>query len=136
MFGQIDFNAIPQEKVVTFPDNGVVFLKGAPGDHAFIVKKGRVEIRDAGRALESIDPGEIFGEMALIDEGPRSASAVAVEPSEVIVLDRDTFNGLVRDHPDFALFVMRLMVRRLRTMNALQPVVEDLPVPPRPLRSA
>lgn len=124
------------EKVVKYPDGGVVFIRGDAGDNAYVVKTGQVEIREAGRALETIQPGELFGEMALIDEGPRSASAVAVGPTEVAVVDRDTFHRLVRNDPDFAIGVMREMARRLRVMNGLQRPQEDLPVMHKPRRSA
>ena len=100
----LDLEAIAAgNEVVTYPDGGVVFLRGAVGDCAYIVRQGVVEIREAGRVLERLIPGDVFGEMALIDNEPRSASAVAVGETALVVVDRTTFNRLVRNEPDFAL---------------------------------
>jgi CRP-like cAMP-binding protein len=113
------------DNIVRFADGKVIFLKGAGGDHAYVVKSGKVEIREGGRALECVAPGGLFGEMAMIDAGPRSASAVAVGQTDLIVLDRPTFDALVRDVPDFARNVMRLMAKRLRATTADHAPVED-----------
>jgi CRP-like cAMP-binding protein len=60
----------------------------------------------------------MFGEMALIDGSSRSATAVAAEPTEVAPIDKTAFAHLVRQDPDFALRVMRLLTQRIRQMNA------------------
>lgn len=113
------------DTIVRFTDGKVIFLKGASGDHAYVVKSGKVEIREGGRALECVGPGGLFGEMAMIDAGPRSASAVAVGETDLILLDRPTFDALVRDVPDFARNVMRLMAKRLRATTADHAPAED-----------
>ena len=115
-----------KEQIEHLANGGVVFLKGDKGDRGYIVKTGRVEIREGGRVLETIETSEFFGEMALIDLEPRSASAVAIAGTELIVVDRETFHMLVRDVPDFAITMMRLMARRLRAMNANGRAVEEL----------
>jgi CRP/FNR family cyclic AMP-dependent transcriptional regulator len=120
--------------VVEFPNGGVIFIKGDRGACAYVVKEGRVEIRESGRVVETMGTGEMFGEMALVDAEPRSASAVAVSPVELVAIDRPTFDNLVREVPDFAMTVMRLMARRLRAMNAVQPPPESFPIAP--VRSA
>jgi CRP-like cAMP-binding protein len=115
---------------ISFADGGVVFIKGDTGDHAYVVASGRVEIRESGRVLEVMETGELFGEMALIDSEPRSASAVAVERTELVVIDRQAFDRLLREEQDFAVSVMRLMSRRLRAaMAATRNPVEDMPMP-------
>jgi CRP-like cAMP-binding protein len=115
---------------LTFPDGGVIFLKGDLGERAFLVKKGKVEIRDAGRSLEIVEPGGLFGEMAIIDREPRSAAAVAIGPTELVAIDREGFDRLVRDMPGFAVTVMRLLSKRLRAVGAHRAADERLPVPP------
>ena len=70
-----------------------------------------------GTVLENIRAGGIFGEMALIDDGPRSAAAMAAEPTEVVAIDKPAFLSVVRDDPQFALRVMSLLATRLRRMN-------------------
>ena len=118
-------------KPLSYPDGGIIFIKGDRGECAYAVESGRVEIREAGRVLEALEPGELFGEMALIDHEPRSASAVAIGSVELVAVDLGTFNALVRANPDFATTVMRLMARRLRAMNAAQRPGEAFPLPPR-----
>lgn len=105
-------------KRLTLTDGGVVFIKGDPGECAYIVASGTVEIREGGRVLETMKKNELFGEMALIESEPRSASAVAVGKAELIVLDRASFERLIREEHGFAIVVMRLMSRRLRAANA------------------
>jgi CRP/FNR family transcriptional regulator, cyclic AMP receptor protein len=117
-------------RIVSFAEGGVVFIKGDPGDNAYVVASGLIEIRESGRVIERMGPGELFGEMAVIDSEPRSASAVAVGNTELVVIDRAEFERRLRDEPDFAINVMRLMARRLRATMAAAPrtMQEGFPV--------
>lgn len=94
-----------------------IFLEEDSGDAMYMVRSGRVDIITYGIVLENIRAGGIFGEIALIDEGPRSAAAIAAEPTEVVAIDKPTFLAVVRDDPKFALTVMGLLAIRLRRMN-------------------
>lgn len=94
-----------------------VFLAGEEGHEMFVVKSGRIAIKGGGMILENVKPGGVFGEMAVIDGSPRSATAIAMEPSEVAVLAERDFLGLVSAYPEFALTVMQLMARRIRRTN-------------------
>jgi len=112
-------------------DGGVVYSRGDSGDCAYVVRTGKVEIRGVGCAIEVIAPGEIFGEMALLDDQPRSCSAVAVGDAELIPINRSLFRALVLDDPEFALTIMRLIVRRLRAALAqLDASSQGLPFAP------
>ena len=91
-----------------------LFLEDDAGDCMYIVLSGTINIVTFGRELEDVGPGGVIGEIALIDDGLRSASAIAAEQSEVLVVDRDAFRELVRDKPQFALDVMRIMAGRVR----------------------
>lgn len=91
-----------------------VFYEHQPGGEMYVVLSGRVDVLTYGKVLESVGPGGIVGEMALIDEGPRSAAALAAERSEVAVIPRALFLQLVKDEPEFALTVMRVLAARLR----------------------
>jgi CRP-like cAMP-binding protein len=113
---RIDLDTVASGRIVRFPDGGVVFIKGDSSEDAYLVVTGKVEIREGGRVLEAMARGEIFGEMALIDAEPRSASAVAVGATELVVIDKFAFHALVRKDPDFALAIMRMMAERLRAM--------------------
>ena len=83
--------AAAESKVLVFGDGASIYRRHERGDCAYIIKRGQVEIREQGRAVEVMQPGEIFGEMALIDHEPRTASAVALGEVELIPIDRPLF---------------------------------------------
>lgn len=91
-----------------------VFFEHQQGDEMYAVLSGRIDVLTYGKVLEQVGPGGMFGEMALIDEGPRSAAALAAERSEVFVISRALFLTLVAEHPPFALHVMKVLAQRLR----------------------
>jgi CRP/FNR family transcriptional regulator, cyclic AMP receptor protein len=97
----------------------VIFREGDPATDLFIVKSGSVEIRLGNRLLGTLPELSIFGEMALIDPGPRSATAVAATDAAIVPVGEKQFLFLVSRTPHFALNVMRVLVRRLRTSNLL-----------------
>jgi CRP/FNR family transcriptional regulator, cyclic AMP receptor protein len=97
----------------------IIFREGDPATELFIVKSGSVEIRLGNRVLGTLPERSIFGEMALIDPGPRSATAVAATDAAIVPVGEEQFLFLVSRTPHFALNVMRVLVRRLRTSNLL-----------------
>ena len=104
-----------EEKATLCLRNGaIVYLRGDASDCAYLIKSGRVEVRQKGNAVEKLCVGEIFGEMCLIDGGPRSATVLADSDLELVRIDRARFLTLVRDDEDFAMTIMRLIVRRHR----------------------
>lgn len=97
----------------------VLFSKGSPGESLFIIRSGWVKIvtQDAAHdelVLNHCGPGEVIGEMALIDNSPRSASVVALAPTEVLELKREHFLETLHQQPTLALDVMRNITARLR----------------------
>jgi CRP/FNR family transcriptional regulator, cyclic AMP receptor protein len=116
---QFDFSVLDRigAPVRRFDAGEKVFLEEDRGDAMYMVRSGRIDIITYGIVLENIRPGGIFGEMALIDDGPRSAAAMAAEPTEVVTIDKPTFLAVVRDDPKFSLKVMGLLAIRLRRMN-------------------
>ncbi len=94
-----------------------IFSRGDAAPEMYVVLEGKVEIRLGDRALETIEPGGFFGEMAMIDAAPRSADAVAQTKCRVAVVDEKHFIFMVQQTPFFALEVMRTLVGRLRQMN-------------------
>ena len=94
-----------------------VFLEDEPGSEMYMVRSGRVDVITYGSVLENVRAGGIFGELALIDDGPRSAAAIAAEPTEVVAISKPTFLAIIRDDPQFALQVMGLLATRIRRMN-------------------
>jgi CRP/FNR family transcriptional regulator, cyclic AMP receptor protein len=97
----------------------VIFREGDPAEELYIVKSGSVEIRLGNRLLDTLSERSIFGEMALIDRGPRSATVVAATDAVIVPVGEKQFLFLVSRTPYFALNVMRVLVQRLRTSNTL-----------------
>jgi CRP-like cAMP-binding protein len=95
-----------------------LFRENEPGDALYVVLAGQVEIRIGDRAVETVGPGGIVGEMALVDRTPRSGSAVAVSEARVVPVDERWFLFLIQQTPFFALKVMHVMAQRLRRENA------------------
>jgi CRP-like cAMP-binding protein len=100
-----------------FKAGDVIFKQGDAAEELFIIQSGEVEIRLGNRMLEKISNYNFFGEMALIDSVPRSATAVAVTDVKLIPVGEKQFLFLVSNTPYFALNVMRILARRLRTTN-------------------
>ena len=96
------------------PAGTVIFEAGSSGEEMFGVVSGKVELRTPGGRTFTLGPDESFGEMALVDHSPRSASAVAAEDCILAVIDRHRFLFLVHETPTFALQVMSNMAQRLR----------------------
>jgi CRP-like cAMP-binding protein len=105
------------EPVETYRAGDVVFREGEHGKTMYLVKAGNVELRILERTVETLEPGDILGEMALLDNEARSATAVAATDCQLVVIDNDKFLYLVRETPFFALEVMQIMAARLRRMN-------------------
>jgi CRP/FNR family transcriptional regulator, cyclic AMP receptor protein len=95
----------------------VIFKEGDAAQELFIIQSGEVEIRLGNRVLEKLPQYGIFGEMALIDVAPRSASAVAASDVKLVPVSEKQFLFLISNTPHFALNVMRIMARRLRAAN-------------------
>jgi CRP-like cAMP-binding protein len=95
----------------------VVFSAGDGGRDMYIVRTGSVDLRIGETLVETVGQGGIFGELALVDPAPRSATAVAGPDCTVVLVNASSFNDLVRKVPGLALEVMRVMARRLRRAN-------------------
>lgn len=101
-----------------------IFHQGEPGDEIFLVNEGRVQVfitSDTGEKiiLGENTRGDVFGEISLLDGGPRTAAAVAVEQTEVLTLDRSKLLELVQRHPHVALDLLTVMGQRLRGTDEL-----------------
>jgi CRP/FNR family transcriptional regulator, cyclic AMP receptor protein len=92
-----------------------VFRQGDPGsDCMFGVVEGAIDIQIGAKTVEHVRPMHIFGEMALIDQRPRSATAIAAVDSRIAVIDKKRFVRLVEMTPLFALNMMQVISERLR----------------------
>jgi CRP/FNR family transcriptional regulator, cyclic AMP receptor protein len=115
----IDFGLLASDGIATraVKGGGFIFQEGDKADGLFIIKSGKVGIRLGNRTLAELTENAIFGEMALIDDAPRSATAVAVTDVELVPVSEKQFLFLVSQTPFFALKVMRVLARRLRATN-------------------
>ena len=92
-----------------------IFKQGDPGsDCMFGVVEGAIDIQIGAKTLERVHPMHVFGEMALIDQRPRSATAVAAVDSRIAVINKKRFLHLVEVTPHFALSMMQVITERLR----------------------
>jgi len=94
-----------------------LFKKGDAGVYMYVVKSGEIQIIDGNHVFETVGAGGIFGEMALISNEPRSATARALVESTVVPVDQKRFIFMISQTPFFALRVMKVMSGRIRAMN-------------------
>jgi len=109
----VEQNYQPGQEIVRQGDTGV---------GAFIIRSGKVEVvqdRDGTQTkLATLGPGDVFGEMALLDEFPRSATVRAVEPTTALGIQRWHFRGILESHPQIAL---AMLTRRVRNAEHMLP---------------
>lgn len=103
--------------LITLSEGEVIFAQGDRGELMYVVVKGEAQILIEGKVVETVGPGGILGEMALIDAEPRSATALTKTRCVLIPIDEKVFTGLVTRQPEFALQVMRVLAYRLRMMD-------------------
>ncbi len=97
------------------PAGQALFREGDDmNDTMYVLVSGVAEIQVRGRLVETAKAGALLGEMAMIDQGTRSATVVAKTPCRFVVIGRKRFNFLVQQTPNFALGVMRVIANRLR----------------------
>jgi CRP-like cAMP-binding protein len=115
----IDFSLLLKlgAKEVTYKAGDTIFTVGDEADELYIIEQGEVDIRLGNRLLATLGENAIFGEMALIDDKPRSATAVARTDVKLVPVSEKQFLFLVSHTPFFALRVMRVLAGRLRTSN-------------------
>jgi CRP-like cAMP-binding protein len=109
--------------VKEFGPGEIIFKETDPGREMYVIISGKVEIqksttRTASKTLTVLGSGDIFGEMAIIDKKKRSATAVTLEPTKLLVLDETLFEATLERNPDFARKMIRILSERLRRTNA------------------
>ena len=97
-----------------FKAGTIIFHQGDAANEMFVIKSGHVRIQLGNRTLAELRADNIFGEMALIDDEPRSASAIAITDVELVPVSERQFLFMVSQTPYFALKVMRVLAQRLR----------------------
>lgn len=98
------------------PINKVIMKEGESGVYMYIVIEGRVAISIQSNVIERVGPGGVFGEMALVDQSPRAASATAETDCELLSISRNDFLDLVRTNPSFGISLLRAVAERMNFM--------------------
>ncbi|GAB4270144.1 MAG: hypothetical protein Kow0029_06740 [Candidatus Rifleibacteriota bacterium] len=116
----LDLSAITIEQ--TIPAKTMVFKEGDKGDALYIVKSGKVNILKRNRAgvdsvLVSLGKGAVIGDMAIIDEQPRSASVATVQETTFLIITKDDFRRLLGEVPEISFQILKLTTGRLRATN-------------------
>jgi CRP/FNR family transcriptional regulator, cyclic AMP receptor protein len=101
----------------SFKAGSVIFREGDEANELFVIRRGQVRIQIGNRTITELGADNIFGEMALIDSEPRSATAIAMTDAELVPVSEKQFLFLVSQTPFFALRVMRVLAQRLRATN-------------------
>jgi CRP-like cAMP-binding protein len=118
MTNSVDLNRY-KEDLMPFGVGDLIFKKDEPGHVMYMIVQGTVEITLHDKVLEEIGPGGVVGELALLDMGPRSATAKAKTDCLLLAIDRERFQEQVKKSPSFSLQVMRIMAERMRRMDKL-----------------
>jgi CRP-like cAMP-binding protein len=122
------FRGLPRETLVrvaalatrrVYEEGAVIFMRGDPGDSLCAVATGRVRISASGPGgkevfLNVMEPGDAFGEIALLDGSPRTATATAMTRTELIIIPRDAFSALLQSQPQLAAHLIQLLCKRVR----------------------
>ena len=102
---------------VRFPKGTIIFCEYEPGDAFYLIQEGRVQISrimgDIEKTIDILQPGEVFGEMAILEEAPRSAGATALDDVKVLEFNKANFEILMQGNPQIALKLLRLFTKRI-----------------------
>ncbi|MCK9418469.1 MAG: cyclic nucleotide-binding domain-containing protein [Nitrospirae bacterium] len=103
------------------PPGTVLFQEGDRGEEMFVLQSGKVkiskQIRGVEKILATVEKGDFFGEMAILNDKPRSATAMTIEECEMLVIDRETFDTLLRGNVEIAIRFIKRLADRLRETN-------------------
>jgi CRP-like cAMP-binding protein len=102
---------------IEVPKGEILMTEGTPGREFFLIIDGTAKVTLRGKKLAELGPGEFLGEMALLDQGPRSATAVAQAPMTVLVIQARDFSSLLEEIPVVTKKIMRGMAGRLRAVD-------------------
>ncbi len=117
----------------TYASGQPIFHEGELGDALFVIVKGSVVISSGGQHLADLRPGEAFGEMAVLDEVPRSATVTAQSEMQALRIGSDEFYEILHEQVEIAEGVIRMLTRRLREADA---TIQKLHASPRPASAA
>jgi CRP/FNR family transcriptional regulator, cyclic AMP receptor protein len=102
-------------KEVSHPAGKVLAAEGEKGVGFFLILEGTAKVTVGGRTRNTLGPSEFFGEISLLDQGPRSATVIATSPVKLLGITAWVFQGLVQEHPAIALKMLEVVAGRLRS---------------------
>jgi len=117
------FRALPGEELAQiaeiaeeqpFAAGEQVFAEGEPGDALYLVLEGAVKVHQSQRQLAHLGVRDVFGEMAIVDSEPRSASVTAVQDAVLLKIARDDFRDILLERPEIGMGIIKVLSRRLR----------------------
>jgi CRP-like cAMP-binding protein len=107
---------------ITYPAGTVLFREGEAGHEMYVIQSGRIQLtrlmRGRDTHLATLPAGEFFGEMAIINKQPRTATATAIEESHCLVLDARTFEAMIRGNAEIAIRMIKKMAMRIAQANS------------------
>jgi CRP/FNR family cyclic AMP-dependent transcriptional regulator len=106
---------------IDVPEGKVLTRQGDSGGECFVIAEGTAKASRRGRQSVKLGPGSFFGEMALLDQGPRSATVTAETDMKLLVLGAREFSSLIGEVPSVARRIMRVLAERLRDAERFQP---------------
>jgi len=104
-----------QVREITHEAGHVIAAEGEPGAGLFVIDSGEADVTIGGRTVNHMKAGEFFGEMALLDGGPRTATVTATTDITLYALTEWVFRGLIAEHPGIAMRTLETMASRLRS---------------------
>lgn len=122
LFGRFDRKHLKRlgmlAEEVDVPAGKVLIRQGELGDDLMILVKGLVAVERDGSKVNKLGPGEFFGEIALIERGPRTATVTAETPCRLLVLNHRSFHAVMEEFPEVAAQVLLTLAHRLRSLEA------------------
>ena len=106
---------------VDVADGRTLMRQGERGDELFIVIEGNLRVERDGQVIAHRGAGDFLGEIALVDEGPRSATVIADGPARLLVVGHRAFHTLMDEFPEIQVIVLRELARRVRHLESDQP---------------
>lgn len=121
LFSDLDKESLNKIKLLgaekSFTPNQAIIREGEVGNEFYIILKGKVKVTQGEKILSFIKEGDFFGEMALLEDAPRSASIYSITPVIVVIFTRDEFKEILSFSPEVSLKILKTLSKRLRDTN-------------------
>jgi F420-non-reducing hydrogenase small subunit len=118
---QVDDLSLKHKESISFEANRTIFSQGDPAKILYVIAEGSVEISQdtlKGKCvLARLGPGDIFGEIALLTDLPRTATASTIEPTRLLAVSQDEFFSRMKVEPELALYILQVLIMRLRRIH-------------------